>query len=150
MEFVVPTVPAGELPSTFHGTPARTTQYSHSIRRHPKRHYQECQKHSLRGAVIVRCDRALGWNACGDAAARYKKFATTASHQFFRRRACFQPKTAAHCAVAVPGGRTREQTREQTRERTRKQSDQQKCSRARGPRFLAKPRPNSKPEKMLR
>ena len=35
-------------------------------------------------AVIVRCDRALERNKCGTTMAHYKKFATTASHKFFR------------------------------------------------------------------
>ena len=55
-------------------------------------------------AVIVQCDRALERKACGTAVAHYKKFATTVSHKFFRPRACFRTKTAAHCAVAVLGG----------------------------------------------
>ena len=45
-------------------------------------------------AVIVQCDRALGRNARGKTVAHYKKSATTASHKFFRTRACFRPKTA--------------------------------------------------------
>ena len=67
-------------------------------------HPQKGHQPPTPGAAIARCDRALGWNACGEGVACYKKFATTASHQFFPPRACFHPKTAAHCAVAVPGG----------------------------------------------
>ena len=54
--------------------------------------------------VIVRCDRALEWNARGTTVAIEKKLATTVSHQFFHPRAYFHSKTAAHSAVAVMGG----------------------------------------------
>ena len=62
-----------------------------------------CLLSCLPSAVMVQCDRALGCNARGATVAHGKKSATTASHRFFRPRACLRRKTAAHCAVAVLG-----------------------------------------------
>jgi hypothetical protein len=60
----------------------------------PQQQHSKPQLSCPPSAVRVQCDRALVRNARGTKVARYKKFATTASHKFFRSRACFRSKTA--------------------------------------------------------
>ena len=62
--------------------------------------HQPSHPHSL---ATVKCDRALGWNARGSNLSVTSKNGRPPRRTHFSPRACFHPKTAAHCTVAGLG-----------------------------------------------